>query len=277
VIDDEEKAMTTGDTWRLRGGVAVLCGLLAWSPVPAQEERPTLPQAVNQFYAGQWEQATAALYQLLQTGGLSQAERSQARKFIGLGHILRGQEDRAVAVFKDLVRDDPNFDMRSLAIEGEALPAPAIRSFGQAVVEVRQEEIRAWEAQLRTDWRQGAFLRSVVLPGWGQRYKGYGARSLMLMGLTAASIGYAVWADLSYRDAREAYDDAPSGSDFEKLYDEYQSQADRADRALGMIGGVWLLNVIDAAIQGPNLTQPQLSLQVPARGDGVQVVYLRRF
>ena len=264
--------------WRARvsGMIFALC-FLATGTSFAQGANPQLQTAIDQFFEGQWEQTVEKLTLLLDEGELRIDERSQARKFIGLSYILLGEEERAVPVFKELARDDPSFDMRDLAIEGGEPPPKAVRYFGQAVLEVRQEEIKEREVQLRKTSRKVAFLRSMILPGWGQRYQGYRGRGFGLMGLTTASIAIAVWAELDYRDARDAYDRAPLGADFEKFYTEYQDRADRADLVLGVVGGIWLLNAIDAALQGPNITRPQISLKVPMGGDGLQVVYLKEF
>ena len=252
-----------------RIAVVFACFLLAAFDAVPQEGNGPLQQAIDRFYAGEWEQATRALRDLLEQGHLSRSEAAQARKFIGIGYILLGQEEQAVEVFKELVRENPDFQMQDLAIEGDEPPAQAVRYFGQALLEVRQEELKAWEARLSKEWRRGALLRSAFLPGWGQGYKGYRIRGYVLAGLALSSAGYAVWADLSYRNARDAYEKAPEGSDFESLYDDYQKKADRADLALGAVGVVWGLNLIDAAIQGPNITRSPVSLRISASDGGV--------
>lgn len=257
--------------------IAVLC-LLASGPADAQQRKTPLQQAIVLFHQGEWEQAIDTLGQLLNIGRLSEEERSLARKYIGVGHILLGQEKKAVEVFKAIVREDPGFDMDALALGDEEPPVEAVRYFGQAVLEVRQEEIRAREARLRQTSRRGALLRSAVFPGWGQRYLGYRGRGFMMLGLMAVSSTYVVITERAYRKAREDYETGVF--DFSTRYSAYTTRADRADLALGLLGAVWLLNIIDAAVQGPNITAPAssgIAVRQEAAGKGLRVMLWKRF
>jgi hypothetical protein len=184
-----------------------------------------------------------------------------------------------VEVFKDLVRDDRDFDMIALAIGDEEPNPEAVRYLGQAVMEVRREEFQALDALRRGTSRQSAFVRSAVFPGWGQRYRGYRKRGYMMIGLTAASIAYAVVADNTYRDARDAYDRASEGAEFNNLHTDFTDKSDRADLAIGFVAAAWLLNVIDAASQEANVSgiSSGLALAPSSDHDGLQVVYLKRF
>jgi hypothetical protein len=151
-----------------------------------------------------------------------------------------------------------------------------------ALIQVRQEEQQIREARLREATDLEAFLRSALVPGWGQHYKGHTKRGYVMGGLVAASLAYAAITDWNYRDARDAYAAAPDGtsqSTFSRLYDDYANKGDRADLALGIVGAVWLLNMIDAATQGANIEEPGqgVTLTVPGTGDGVGLVYHVRF
>ncbi|MEW6756118.1 MAG: hypothetical protein AB1505_34850, partial [Candidatus Latescibacterota bacterium] len=156
-------------------------------------------------------------------------------------------------------------------------PIQLVQRFGEAVVKVRQEEVRARQAALLRTSRSAAIGRSLVLPGWGHHYQGHRGRGYVLMTLTATSVATAVWSELGFRDARKAYDQAPAGADFDRLYTQYRHRSNRADLALGILGGLWAYSAFDAAVLGPNLSRPQLSLQPSPRGGGLAVVCLRSF
>ena len=185
-----------------------------------------------------------------------------------------GQEAAALAVYKDILRDDADFDMEDLGMDGEAPPPEAERYLGQASLQVRQEEIRSRQAQLSRTSRPQSLLRSTVLPGWGQRYLGYRNRGYFMLGLTVATIGYAVVADQQYRDAKDAYRGAADGAEFEGLYRDFRDKSNRAELAWGFVGAAWLLNMVDAAAQGPNITRPNLAV---SGARGLQVVYRKQF
>ncbi|NKB70619.1 MAG: hypothetical protein GKR89_26415 [Candidatus Latescibacteria bacterium] len=234
----------------------------------------TLAEGIGLFEEGEFEAASSALHQALELGLNSQTERSTARKYLGLAHIVLGQEDQALAVYKEIVRDDASFNMDDLTMDGEAPPPEAERYLGQASMLVRQEDILARRAQLSRTSRSQALLRSSIFPGWGQRYQGYRNRGYFMLGLTAATIGYAVVADQQYRDAQDAYRGASDGAEFEGLYRDFRDKSNRAELAWGFVGAAWLLNMVDAAAQGPNITRPNLAV-LGARG--LQVVYSKRF
>lgn len=211
--------------------------------------------AIEQFEAGDQLGAIPVLEQLVAQPTLTPADRSQARKYLGLGYLFREEPQRAVTVFKALVGDDPDFGMRELALSYEKTPSDfAVRHFAQATLEWRQEQLQRQRERLEQTSRKGAFVRSLLLPGLGQRYQGFRGRSWALMALTGGAVGYAVVADLSYRNARDRYDSAQIGDDFDGLWRDYSDKSDVADLALGVVGAVWALNLLDAALSGPNLT-----------------------
>lgn len=238
------------------GLITIIATIAAVSAIPAWSQDAPLDQTIARFYEGEWEQSIGALNRLLEDATMTLEERSRARKFVALGYILLGRDEDAVGVYKKIVRVDPSFDMDALALEGGETPGEAVRFFGQAILEVRQEEMRAREAQLARTSRRGALLRSAVLPGWGQRYQGYKGRSFVMIGATAVAAIYAIWAENSYQTAKDDYDKARPGADFEDLFDEYTRTSDQADVALGILGAAWLFNVLDTVFQGPNLERP---------------------
>ena len=259
--------------------IYALAAALILNAAPLFSQDAPLDRAIAQFYAGEWEQSIGVLNQLLAKGALSPDERSTARKFVALGYILLGRDDDAVGVYKQIVRDDPAFDMEALAIEGGETPGAAVRFFGQAILEVRQEEMRAREAQLARTSRRGALLRSAVVPGWGQRYQGYRGRSFVMLGATAAAAVYAISAESSYQTAKDDYEGARLGADFEDLYDEYTRTSDQADVALGILGVAWLFNVLDTAFQGPNIERSSggLFLRNGLGEEGMRLIYAVSF
>ncbi len=251
--------------------------LLLWSSwVVAQDQEAELEQALQLHQDGEWEMAVQELEGLLATDQLSQGQRKRARQTLAEAYIFLKQEAEAVRVYKQLVRDDRSFDMRSL---GENPEARLLRPFGQAVLEVRDEELKALEAQYSQVSRGAVFLRSALVPGWGQRYQGYRWRGYVILGVAASSVTYAVVAERAFRRARDDYQGARADADFETLYDTYTRKADLADLALGIAGAIWATNVLDAVFQRPAIPRAPVSLelQAPPGSAGLQVALLKRF
>jgi len=251
---------------RLAAPLLITCFVLTLpSTARAQADDPELTQAIAQFREGQWQSAMEAMQSLLDGGSLKRSDRSQARKYLAMGALLLGRDDQlAVDLFKDLVADDPYFRVAALAERpGQDPPSDIVRLFAEGQFRWRQEEQERRLAQLSSTSRTGAMLRSVVLPGTGQFYQGYRGRGYGMIALTGAAAAYAIVSDLNYRSARDDYDSAEEGADFARLYRDYETAANRADIALGVVAAAWIYNVLDAALSGPNLSG--LSRPVTAR------------
>lgn len=219
-----------------------------------QPSAPTLDGAIEMFELGEWEDSVPVFNELLASGSLGPEERIAARKYLGWIHIRLDDEKQAVIVFKALAAENPSFRYNRLSLEeGQAPPDELNRAFLQAVLELREEEEQLRLETLQRTSRGPAMLRSALVPGWGQRYQGHKGRSLAVLAATAATAVWAVVADRSYRTARDDYDNAGPGSDFDSLFDDYSSKSDTADLALGVFAAAWALNLLDAASSGPNL------------------------
>ncbi len=256
---------------------AIALALLLLSVSAAQAQEPNLDRGLDFFRAGQWEQAVEVLESLVEQDELQGPDLIQARKYLGICYILFDQDDRAKAVFKQIVRDDPSFYTDDLRLEDGELVDKAVRIFSQGVLEVRREEIEARQARLSQTSQWGAFLRSAALPGWGQRYQGYSRRGYLMLGATVASIGYAVVAEGTYRDARDAYRGADIDADFNRLYQDLDDQGSKADLALWLVGAAWVLNMVDAGSQGPNVQDMQGFSLTPSNNGGIQLALHTRF
>ncbi len=117
---------------------------------------------------------------------------------------------------------------------------------------------------------QNAVWRSAILPGWGQHYAEKKTRTHLFPILEACALTGAVISDLIYDDhisdyntARRKYMSAISEKDIsrfrEQAQDAYDSAGSAKDTRRGFVyaaAGIWLLNILDAAIFPP--VQPVL-------------------
>lgn len=267
----------------LRKGCLCVGMLVALAiPVLGQEAPGATPssleKAIKLSEDGYWEEAVVELEGLLETGTLKRNQRSQARRVLAEAYISLRKNTEAVAVYTQILRDDRNFGMRSL---GEDPPNQLLQNFGQALLQVRDEDLRAQEEQLSRTTGWSAMLRSAAIPGWGQRYLGYRARSYFLLAVNGLAAYQVYYRNSNFRDSRDNYDNAPEGADFDQLYDDYERKADLADLALGIVATAWLANMLDAAVLNPNIQRPTSSAQAilvqPRSTDGMQIAYVRRF
>ncbi len=263
-------------SYRLQALTYLTFTALLLCAVQTQAQAATLDQALDLFRAGQWEQSVEELESLVEQGTLTGPDLIQARKYLGICYMIFEKDEQAKAVFKQIVRDDPSFYTDDLRLEGGELLDEAVRIFSQGVLEVRREEIEARQARLNQTSRLGAFLRSAAVPGWGQRYQGYARRGYLILGAAAASIGYAVIAERSYTDARNAYHSAGTDADFNRLFRDFEDKGNQADLAQWLVVAAWALNMIDAGSQGPNI-QDLHGFSVVPRDGGIQLVLKTSF
>ena len=114
----------------------------------------------------------------------------------------------------------------------------------------------------KTRWKAAA--RSIIIPGWGQRYADRKGKALLFHLLAAGSFAAYLITDSDFDDKYDRYDDLlqeydaarNSGSSFddlERLHSELLAAQDEAYDAenvrriaIGSVVGVWALNLIDA-------------------------------
>ena len=258
---------------------AVLVLLFQGGQVCAQDLDPSLAQAVQLVDDGEWEAATQALSQLLASGQLTVSQRTEARRALAASYVFLKQSDEAVAVYKQILLEDPTFNMRSL---GENPDDKLIRHLGQAALLRTEDLLRERELQYSNISRRAVLLRSAILPGWGQRYQGYRWRGHVMLGLVVSSAAYALSNEQSFRKARDHYQQAPPNTgkeEFEVLYNDYSDKASLADLALGVVGAVWVTNILDALFQRPALPLARHAVDLVPTPDhsGLQVALVHTF
>jgi len=103
-------------------------------------------------------------------------------------------------------------------------------------------------------------MRSIVIPGWGQRYAGQSKKGMVFTTLTVGAVAAYLIADNNFNDKHDdfktvlgEYDQLSSVSERQQMYPSLVAAQDKAYDAetikqitVGTIAGVWALNVIDA-------------------------------
>lgn len=137
-----------------------------------------------------------------------------------------------------------------------------------------------------------SFARSALVPGWGQIYRGQRLKGALLLTGTLAAAGAVIWTNEDYANkvddfnaARRSYERATRLEDLPARFEVVRRASDKADRAydrrriaLGALGGIYALNLLDAVFFGPSgevstSGTTGLSLQ-PAASDPVTIGWL---
>ena len=249
-------------------------------PLAAAEEalpvaQSTLEEVTSAYTAGDFALAFSELASvpgILAVAPIFDAPepRERARIFFDLGRIrlAAGDTTRARIVLTQVFTLDPHARKGLLQ-----LPSDAALDRTQAFLSRLRKQ--AYNQRLRLSSRWGGAFRSLVVPGWGQMYRGHKKKGYLIMGVTAGLA--AAWAisDQSYRSAYRAYRNTRiedlalgrrTGADsdplpFKTRYERAESRARRADIALAMLAAVWISSVFDNLVVGP----AQLSIVAPIR------------
>ncbi len=113
--------------------------------------------------------------------------------------------------------------------------------------------------------RFAAGLFSLIVPGTGQAYFGRPGRGFITLAAGAAAIAYGLSNFDRYAGLRDDYNSLRADyaaatvyadlvaikADLDETYTELQSERDELGTAVGVIGLVWFLNVVDAALLQP--------------------------
>lgn len=118
------------------------------------------------------------------------------------------------------------------AVEGGAARPPVVR-----YVRVR-------------DPRPAATVRSLVLPGWGQLYKGERVKGWALVGLWGATAGGAVTAHVLRSQAHADYLDATDPAEIAERYDTFNTWHQTRNALVLGAAAVWAYAALDALVLG---------------------------
>ncbi|WP_245771988.1 hypothetical protein [Rhodothermus profundi] len=160
------------------------------------------------------------------------------------------------------------------------LASPKVRAFFE---EIRQEMHAAPSVAaspegviryvVQPDLRPAAALRSLLVPGWGQRYKGQRLKGWLLTGSWGLLLGSSLTAHLQYERAHNRYRRATNPDDIEKRYQTANRWFKIRNGLLMGLGAVWAYSYLDALLY-PVPTAPDAPVvrpHVSAAGAGLKM------
>lgn len=126
-----------------------------------------------------------------------------------------------------------------------------------------------------TDPRPGAALRSMILPGWGQLYKGQKRKGYSLVGAWGLTAGGTLVAHLLRASAENNYLDATTTDEALTLYDDFNRWHQVRNNLFIASAGIWVYSYIDALVfNSPSLENRRVHIHAyPGRsGPNMQVI-----
>lgn len=207
----------------------------------------------------------------------------EVHKTLGLIYYSQNSPDECRNQFETALSLDPELDLDPLFV------SPKILDFFNGVKSNWLQKNQTNDAiRSRTryimmyDPRPAAALRSMVLPGWGQRYKGEKRKGLILSGLWGVGLLGASVAHIARGNAEDRYVGETNPAKIDSRFDTFNTLHKLRNNLLLLSAGVWLYSYFDAILKSSSTGDRAVNLDrvliFPAtRATGVSMSVVVRF
>ncbi|MCB2200806.1 hypothetical protein KQI63_15480 [bacterium] len=210
------------------------------------QQELAISEVLSLYRTGRIDRAELEALRLLNhTSELSADDRSQLYQVLAFIAIAREDPQLGREFFLQAIREKPDLNL------DRNLTSPKILSvFDEARADFKRVQIReqdlSEEAMRAVNLRLEGAKRSLVLPGWGQFYKGNREHGYAFLGTAALVGGGLVFSQIMMTDKRDEYHASNDPEEASSLYDEYTSAWDTRNGLAWTLGIVWALNIADA-------------------------------
>ncbi|UCE18063.1 MAG: tetratricopeptide repeat protein [Gemmatimonadota bacterium] len=229
--------------------------IVIWCPVHCQEEtRESIDKIIEAYTQFQFTDVITLAHQALTTDPPPSEEiRVQIYTYLGFAYTALGENDKAKENFEEALTLDPSLTLDPIYVSPKII---AIFSEAKAAVETSQEKIEREPVQpfpisITKDKRSGGAWRSLLVPGWGQLYKGQKQKALAIFTVHTINLGATLYLHLKMEDAHDEYRRARDPVTIEATYDRYNSYHKKRNYLLIFTALVWISSHIDAAVSQP--------------------------
>jgi len=186
----------------------------------------------------------AAFYALLAIGPQPPEDRWKEVKFrelLGFAYVAMEQDSLARIEFVTILKSYPTWKR-----DPRDTPPKILEEIGKARIEFDEwRNSPPWERLSAEQLRFNASWRSLVLPGWGQYYKGQKARGAVVASLQILSLVTLAVLQAEVNRRHNIYEDR-EGNEAITAYDEY-TRVWRARNAVGYVAlGIYIGAYLDA-------------------------------
>lgn len=184
----------------------------------------------------------------------------------------RGEDAEARSQFRAALSLDPGLTLDPVLVSPKTLALfEEVRASRTAAEPAAPAETTLRYVVLQ-DRRPAAALRSVLLPGWGQFYKGDRHRGwAYALGVGTASAA-ALGAQLRFSDAQDRYRSATVPDEIETAYDEASRMYRLRNGLIGVAALGWGASFVDALVTGaPEAPGERVTLRAEGAGVALRV------
>jgi len=171
----------------------------------------------------------------------------EIHKYLGLIYYTQNRLDESEKQFKTALSINPDLLLSSLLVSPKIIEFfNNIKAEKEAKPDFRDELFTKYI--LVKDKRLGAGLRSSILPGWGQIYKGQKKKGTILISSWAVCLGSLLATHLLQERAHKAYLESKDTEKIESNYKIYNNYY-KAKNSIALFSiALWLYAHIDAAV-----------------------------
>lgn len=183
----------------------------------------------------------------------SRQEQVEIYTYMAFAHVALGKRDEAIQNFESALELDPTLTLDPIYV------SPKIIALFEEVKLAREtegeEQIKYPQipTTLERDMRSGGAWRSLVLPGWGQLYKGHKRKAIAIFVVQALNVSTLVYAHFKTEKTHDEYLQARMPDDIESKYNRYNTFYKLRTYVVLSTAAVWLYSHIDAALTSPAL------------------------
>jgi tetratricopeptide (TPR) repeat protein len=259
--------------WTFLGLASI--GILAAFPLQAQPTQLSPAQVLQEIWQA-YQQLDYNRVETLSRQALTHYQQYTPAQLVELHTVLalvlmaRNEPSEARQHFEAALSLNPQLELDPI------LASPKVRDFFE---QIRQEmntqastpTALSWRYVVQPDPRPKAALRSLVFPGWGQRYKGQTQKGWFLSTLWSLLVGSSLVAHLEYKWAWTAYLEETNPSRIEDHYRTANHWFKTRNNLLLATGVVWLYGYLDALISPPTAASSTQRLQVIPQVNGMEL------
>jgi hypothetical protein len=254
------------------------------APATGQVPGSSGVDAVREAYEKlEFEEALARADSIIQAGQrYGPDELVEVHTLAALVHLARNQPGAARLHFVSALSIDPDLELNPTIASPQALEL-----FRTAREEMRSGQGTDTSSVIRYlrvyDPRPAAAYRSMLVPGWGQIYKGHRRKGYILMGLWGVTAVGTITAHIIRHDRRQAYLDEANLAEVQSRFDDFNRWHKLRNNLAVGAALTWVVSYLDALIfegparppRGPSLAltygavpgaaAPSIGLQIPIR------------
>ncbi len=219
-------------------------GIILGGPIQAQ---PNSTSLLKQSYeALQFEKTIALGQQLLrQQQTFTPQTLIEIHKYMGFAYFNLGKLDSASVQFLTILELDPQYEFDPITT------SPKIISFYHALKkQFLSRQIQPQPSVVRyvfvPDKRPAASWRSLLVPGWGQYYKGQKQRAKIYFSAFVVGVSTTLTAALLEKNYHNTYKNVNDPADLAAAYDDYNRWFKIRKVATFLTVGIWVASVFDA-------------------------------